>query len=83
MLEYFQMNGNGHFTVYTEELQKGSSVLSVSDDSGVMGSKDFQDFMAIMSFLGQKGEKQLGIIFNCFVDLATQKSQIDSTKNNV
>jgi hypothetical protein len=48
-----------------------------------MDSRDFQDFMEIMLFLGQKREKQLGITFNYSVDLATQKSQISSAKNYV
>jgi hypothetical protein len=78
MLGYFHLNGNGHSTVYRGGLQKVFFALSVIDDSGVMVSKGSQDFMETISFPGQKEDKQLGIIFNCFADLATPKNQIDS-----
>jgi len=43
----------------------------VSDDSGAQVRADSQNSMEITSFLGQKEEEQLGIIFNYFVGLAT------------
>jgi hypothetical protein len=52
-------------------LPKDFSVQCVSGDSGVLVKMDSQNFMEITLFLGEKGEEQLGIIFNCFVGLAT------------
>jgi len=52
-------------------LQKDFSVQYVSGASGDQVKTDSQNFMEITSFLGQKEEKQLGIIFNYFVGLAT------------
>jgi hypothetical protein len=49
--------------------QKAFFARCVSDDFGDQ-VVDFQNFMEIMSFLGQKEGEQLGIIFNYFVDLA-------------
>ena len=45
-------------------LQKDFSVQYVSGASGDQVKTDSQNFMEITSFLGQKEEKQLGIIFN-------------------
>jgi len=51
-------------------LQKDFFAPYVSDDFGVQVRADFQNFMETILFLGRKEEKQLGTIFNYFVDLA-------------